>query len=98
MEKKLVNEMETGGINWLDRDPNIQITPTLDPKVCRFYLHWAIWIPSIWTSTKSSLLCFFSVRSFKGRGAITWPTFNVSSLSLKNAASFRASSYQTPTF
>ena len=26
------------------RDPCIQITPTLAPKVCKYYLHWAIWI------------------------------------------------------
>ena len=26
--------------------PSIQIVPTLDPKVCKYYLHWAIWIPS----------------------------------------------------
>ena len=26
------------------RDPSIQIIPTLGPKVCKYYLHWAIWI------------------------------------------------------
>ena len=26
-------------------DLSIQIIPTLGPKVCRYYLHWAIWIP-----------------------------------------------------
>ena len=26
-------------------DPCIQIIPTLGPKVCKYYLHWAIWIP-----------------------------------------------------
>ena len=25
------------------RDPGIQIIPTLGPKVCKYYLHWAIW-------------------------------------------------------
>ena len=37
--------METGVIKGLDRDPSIQIIPTLGPKVCIFYLRWAIWIP-----------------------------------------------------
>ena len=27
------------------RDPSIQIIPTLGPKVCKYHLHWAIWIP-----------------------------------------------------
>ena len=27
------------------RDPSIQIIPTLGPKVCKYYPHWAIWIP-----------------------------------------------------
>ena len=27
------------------KDPSIQIIPTLGPNVCRYYLHWAIWIP-----------------------------------------------------
>ena len=26
-------------------DPSIQITPTLGPKVRKYDLHWAIWIP-----------------------------------------------------
>ena len=26
------------------RDPSVQIIPTLDPKVYKHYLHWAIWI------------------------------------------------------
>ena len=39
------HEMETGVIKGLDRDPSIQIIPTLGPKVCIFYLRWAIWIP-----------------------------------------------------
>ena len=25
-------------------DPSMQIIPTLDPKVCKCYLHWVIWI------------------------------------------------------
>ena len=29
----------------IPRDPSIQIIPTLGPKVCKYYLHWAIWIP-----------------------------------------------------
>ena len=27
------------------RDPSTQIIPTLGPKVFKYYLHWAIWIP-----------------------------------------------------
>ena len=27
------------------RDPGTQIIPTLGPKVCKYYLHWAIWVP-----------------------------------------------------
>ena len=29
----------------IPRDPCTQILPTLGPKVCKYYLHWAIWIP-----------------------------------------------------
>ena len=29
------------------RDPSIQIIPTLVPKVCKYYLHWAFWIPRL---------------------------------------------------
>ena len=29
------------------RDPCIQIIPRLGPKVCKNYLHWAIWIPRL---------------------------------------------------
>ena len=29
------------------RDPSIQIIPTLGPKVCRYYLQWATWIPRV---------------------------------------------------
>ena len=47
MEKKMENEMETGVIKGLYRDPSIQIMPTLGPKVCKYYLHWAIWIPRV---------------------------------------------------
>ena len=45
MEKNMENEMESGVIRGLYRDPSIQIIPILGPKVCRSYLHWAIWIP-----------------------------------------------------
>ena len=45
MEKKMENEMETGVIKGLYRDPSIQIIPTLGAKVYKYYLHWAIWIP-----------------------------------------------------
>ena len=33
-----------GSCNCFPRDPCIQIIPTFGPKVCRYYLHWAIWI------------------------------------------------------
>ena len=29
----------------IHRDPSIQIIPALGPKVCKYYLHWAGWIP-----------------------------------------------------
>ena len=29
------------------RDPSIHIIPTLGPKVCKYYLHRAIWIPAV---------------------------------------------------
>ena len=32
----------------MPRDPSIQIIPTLGPKVCKYYLHWAIWIPRVY--------------------------------------------------
>ena len=44
MEKKK-QEMEIVVIKGLYRDPSIQTIPTLGPKVCKYYLHWAIWIP-----------------------------------------------------
>ena len=47
MEKKMENEMESGVMKRLFRDPSIQIIPTLGPKVCKYYLHWAIWIPRV---------------------------------------------------
>ena len=31
----------------LPRDASIQIIPTLDPKVCKYYLHWAVLIPDL---------------------------------------------------
>ena len=45
MEKKMENEMETVAAKGLYEDPSTQILPTLGPKVCKYYLHWAIWIP-----------------------------------------------------
>ena len=39
------NEMETGDIKGLYRDPGIQMIPALRPKVCKCYLQRAIWIP-----------------------------------------------------
>ena len=29
----------------VSRDPCEQIIPTLGPEVCKYYLHWVIWIP-----------------------------------------------------
>ena len=45
MEKKMENEMEIVVIKGLHRDPSIQIISTLGPKVYKYYLHWAFWIP-----------------------------------------------------
>ena len=39
------NEMDTGVIKGLYGDPSTQMISTLGPKVCKCYLHWAIWIP-----------------------------------------------------
>ena len=36
-----------GRLPYYPRDPSIQIIPTLGPKVCKYYLHWAIWIPRV---------------------------------------------------
>ena len=47
MEKEMENEMESGVIKGLHRDPSIQIIPALGPKVCKYYRHWAIWIPRV---------------------------------------------------
>ena len=47
MEKKMENEMETGAAKGLYKDPSIQTIPTLAPKVCKYYLHWAVWIISV---------------------------------------------------
>ena len=41
MERQMEN-VETGY-----KDPSIQILPTLGPKVCKYYLHWAIWSPRL---------------------------------------------------
>ena len=37
--------LTTTHINLNPRDPSIQIIPTLGPEVCKYYLHWASWIP-----------------------------------------------------
>ena len=41
------------------RDPSIQIIPTLGPKACKYYLHWAIWIPRVllWLTSLLRLGC-----------------------------------------
>ena len=31
-------------VSGIFRDPSTQIIPTLGPKVCKYYLHWASWI------------------------------------------------------
>ena len=33
----------------------IQTIPTLGPKVCKYYLHWAVWIPRALTVERSFL-------------------------------------------
>ena len=48
MEKRIENETETGvmrGVRY--RVQHTQIVPTLGPTVCKYYLHWAIWIPRV---------------------------------------------------
>ena len=35
--------------------PNAQIIPALGPKVCRYYLHWAMWIPREFRLPKTHL-------------------------------------------
>ena len=47
MEKNMEHEMETRVIEQY-RGPNIQIISTLGPEVCKYYLHWAIWISRAW--------------------------------------------------
>ena len=47
MEKRMENSMETGVISGYIGDPSIQIIPTLGPKVCRCYLHWAALGPEV---------------------------------------------------
>ena len=37
------------------RDPSTQILPTLGPKVCKYYLHWAIWIPRVFSAAQLDL-------------------------------------------
>ena len=39
----VAHERKIGSI--FPRDPSIQIMPTLGLRVCKYYLHWAIWIP-----------------------------------------------------
>ena len=53
------NEMESGVIWGLYRDPSIQIAPTLGPNVCKYDLHQTIWIPR----ANASFEAFASRRS-----------------------------------
>ena len=46
MDKKMNMKWKLG-LWGLYRDPSIQIIPTLGPKVCKYYLHWAFWIPRV---------------------------------------------------
>ena len=39
-------------------DPSIQMIPTWGPKVCKYCLHWAIWVPR---DSSSELKSKFSV-------------------------------------
>ena len=36
------------GLKGFPSDPSMQIMPTVGPEVCKYYLHWAIWIPRGW--------------------------------------------------
>ena len=48
VEKKMMyNEMEAGIIKVLYADPSRQTIPTLGPKACKDFLHWAIWISRV---------------------------------------------------
>ena len=44
MENQTENEMETGVMYGVYKDPRLLLIPTLGPKVYEDYLHWAIWI------------------------------------------------------
>ena len=39
----------------------IQITPALGPKVCKYYLHWVIWIPWMALTKKR---CSYAIGSY----------------------------------
>ena len=51
MENTMEHETEA----WLYSDPCIQIISTLCPKVCKYYLHWAIWIPRVHPESQAVL-------------------------------------------
>ena len=58
------------------RDPSIQTIPTLGPRVCRYCLHWADWIP--WESVTSHLSAKLAagplgVNEYLGRGIFKLP-------------------------
>ena len=36
-------------------DPIMQIIPTVGPKVCKYYQHWAVWIPRVPTDSLKAL-------------------------------------------
>ena len=44
----VLSPLETALTRPIPRDPSIQIILTLGPKVCKYYLHWAIWIPRVY--------------------------------------------------
>ena len=42
---RLPEAADQGNEDVLPRDLSIQIIPTLGTKICKYDLHWAIWIP-----------------------------------------------------
>ena len=53
-----LQDMSGSGLGF-PRDPCTQIIPTLGPKVCKYYLHWAIWIPRVFGLGSESLRKFW---------------------------------------
>ena len=57
-DMEVFQNVEISGFPYIPRDPCIQIIPTLGPKVCEYYLHWAIWIPGVLYNRKNAMLIY----------------------------------------